>query len=128
MAAEARATGRRAAEEVRATTRGRDPGRRRGGREPTCSLAHAYYLRGVAIPPPQFTSRLLSHHSPLPSRLLESLPLLPPSSLPCPGSSLCFYVPHFSGTLQRITPLGIAVHVCSTISTSDSLQGEGGPK
>ena len=84
MAAEARATGRRAAEEVRATTRGRDPGRRRGGREPTCSLAHAYYLRGVAIPPPQFTSRLLSHHillcpfafSPLASSVLTSLPLV----------------------------------------------------
>ena len=84
MAAEARATGRRAAEEVRATTRGRDPGRRRGGREPTCSLAHAYYLRGGAIPPPQFTSRLLSHHillcpfafSPLASSVLTSLPLV----------------------------------------------------
>ena len=69
---------------MRATTRGRDPGRRRGGREPTCSLAHACYLRGGAIPPPQFTSRLLSHHillcplafSPLASSVLTSLPLV----------------------------------------------------
>ena len=125
MAAEARATGRRAGEEVRATTRGRDPGRRRGGREPTCSLAHAYYLRGGAIPPPQFTSRSLSHHSPLPSRLLSpcfSRPHFPALGLlyasMCPTSTV-----HHNGSRR----LGL-LRVCSTILTSDSLQGEGEPK
>ena len=84
MAAEARATGRRAAEEVRATTRGRDPGRRRGGREPTCSLAHAYYLRGGAIRLPRSLplGRSLTillcplAFSPLASPVLTSLPLV----------------------------------------------------
>ena len=124
MAAEARATGRRAAEEVRATTRGRDPaaGRRRGGREPTCSLAHAYYLRGGAIPPPQFTSRSLSPFSSALFRLLSPRflhPRFPALGLlyapMCPTSTV-----HHNGSRR----LGL-LHVCSTISTSDSLQGEG---
>ena len=104
MAAEARATGRKAAEEVRATTRGRDPGRRHGGREPTCSLAHAYYLRGGAIPPPKFTSRLLSHHSPPPSRLL----------------SPCFLRPHFPalGLLYASMSSTSTVHAPRRTSTN----------
>ena len=83
MAAEARATGRRAAEEVRATTRGRDPGRRRGGREPKCSLAHAYHLLAAApylprsLPLGRSLTILLCPlaFSPLASPVLTSLPL-----------------------------------------------------